>query len=865
MSTIASHLLRRVVASTAAARPEIRKAATSSAAAANNNNGKNSKNSNNSDERWLENFNLLRPCIARDGSVDYSVLDDDDDEGGTLRRRIRNFAKEQRRRYSRLVVDDGDGDGDRDDHGGRSGTADERLRLLTEAGFDFRPSETNKARARGQRRAKAITIPPSGTNAGDGGYVATSREGDDCLRDTDDEEEEDRKREDGAMAVTGAKMTAAKKRKGEATAVTRRRKDERGNATMRAAKKKSDIALEGRDDRGSLSLGQTDDDNDNDDDGRRLQRTIQVLPPRVLAIDNRVLPTPLGDSMARSSFLRYIPDLVRDGLERGVLSSVSTASGALNANVGSSTIVASLGTREASRRVEKVIETKGAGGASVRTSVVPRVSYLFERDDGKAMSDDEQSSWLADLLRPINVEFGGRDGTADDDDDIRRNSDRFNPPCGFAAEDSWSYFGDLVEAIEIKLSRSPKNACSRARPVTLLTTDANLLADASSSSHVSGLEQFWKRIRTAFGNAVSTITIVVVDTTSVMHTMKTIKKCRDSYESTRPFEDKGCTLHATSLPSPLHVIQCLNDIRRRIKELCQSQDVQSTHMTTTPIKLNLEFIEGNTISFLSLLQAWMKESFDQTYSSFWSGVGGAGVQGRLSFDLPETLDGVMCSISLDLQYTLLPTCIHSSATKALVEEMHLFSTLSSSSVEVLQTIPLSSVDSSLIFGVPMSARASLENDICRYNEMKMLARQLWTYLSRNDMALVLLVRPLTKEGLDGTNFASSSCSRYPREQLFLLACEEVVKRQPHALDNESNLDPESFQIIPDKSRQGKSPCNGMLYRYATKSQLLRFGNEDERFEADEEDTTEMSDFYLDYIERSLDTFIKTGLNPLLMG
>ena len=133
-----------VVASTAAARPEIRKAATSSAAAANNNNGKNSKNSNNSDERWLENFNLLRPCIARDGSVDYSVLDDDDDEGGTLRRRIRNFAKEQRRRYSRLVVDDGDGDGDRDDRGGRSGTADERLRLLTEAGFDFRPSETNK-------------------------------------------------------------------------------------------------------------------------------------------------------------------------------------------------------------------------------------------------------------------------------------------------------------------------------------------------------------------------------------------------------------------------------------------------------------------------------------------------------------------------------------------------------------------------------------------------------------------------------------------------------------------------------------------------------------------------------------------------
>jgi hypothetical protein len=168
-------------------------------------------------------------------------------------------------------------------------------------------------------------------------------------------------------------------------------------------------------------------------------------------------------------------------------------------------------------------------------------------------------------------------------------------------------------------------------------------------------------------------------------------------------------------------------------------------------------------------------------------------------------------------------------------------------VEVVQTIPLSSVDSSLIFGVPMSARASFDTDICRYNEMKMLARQLWTYLSRNDVVLVLLVR-LGSE-----------------EQLFLLACEDVVQKQPQALGHESKLDTDSFRIIPDKSRQGKSPCNGMLYRYATKSQLLRFGQERKRSEADEEDATDMSDYYLDYIERSLDTLVKTGLNPLLMG
>jgi hypothetical protein len=101
------------------------------------------------------------------------------------------------------------------------------------------------------------------------------------------------------------------------------------------------------------------------------------------------------------------------------------------------------------------------------------------------------------------------------------------------------------------------------------------------------------------------------------------------------------------------------------------------------------------------------------------------------------------------------------------------------------------------------------------------------------------------------------------EQLFLLACEVVVQKQPQAFDHESNLDSDSFQVIPDKSCQGKSPCNGMLYRYATKSQLLRFGHEENRSEPDEEDA--MSDYYLDYIERSLDTLVKTGLNPLLMG
>jgi hypothetical protein len=107
------------------------------------------------------------------------------------------------------------------------------------------------------------------------------------------------------------------------------------------------------------------------------------------------------------------------------------------------------------------------------------------------------------------------------------------------------------------------------------------------------------------------------------------------------------------------------------------------------------------------------------------------------------------------------------------------------------------------------------------------------------------------------------------EQLFLLVCEEMVQMQPQVLDHESNnLDPDAFEIVPNNNnccRQGKkSPCNGVLYRYATKNQMLRFGNEASRFDAMVEEDTDMSEDYIDIVERSLDTLIKTGLNPLLM-
>jgi len=184
-----------------------------------------------------------------------------------------------------------------------------------------------------------------------------------------------------------------------------------------------------------------------------------------------------------------------------------------------------------------------------------------------------------------------------------------------------------------------------------------------------------------------------------------------------------------SVSNRFEVLRCVNNIRQRIHDLSEAQ-VETT--STAPIDLRLDFMEGGPISFQKLLQKFVKETFSQSYAS-----ASRCVHGRLCFDLPEDLDGNMCSISLDLQYTVLPHSIQALRTLDLVKDMQQITSMTSSSVKVIQAVPLASVDSSLIYGIPMSARAGLENDIDRYNEMKLLVRQLWKYLGRNELALVL--------------------------------------------------------------------------------------------------------------------------------
>ena len=340
---------------------------------------------------------------------------------------------------------------------------------------------------------------------------------------------------------------------------------------------------------------------------------------------------------------------------------------------------------------------------------------------------------------------------------------------------------------------------------------------------------------------------MIVETSSLMHMMNSIKAYNDSTTEgdsmSIDHENYSTDTVSSSLPNRLSIMQAVNDIRERISVLNRAQDVESTR----PVNIQFECMEGNSTAFQFLLQKWTKDSFVQTH---------ADIQGRLCFDLPETLDRTMCQLSLDLQYSVFPYPVNSRATMDLVEDMKNISQLSPSSVEVLQTIPLSMVDAKLIHGVSMLARPAFENDEQRDNEMKALARQLWIYLGRNDLALVLRVRSSDYSNDDG---ATDSLVGGEDDQLFLLVCEENVQKQP-SQDGDGLAS--ALQIQPNT---GIEPCNGVLYRYAIKSQMLHFGKEDEYIGAEEENSKEIDEMYSDYISSALDTLVSTGLNPLLLG
>jgi hypothetical protein len=172
--------------------------------------------------------------------------------------------------------------------------------------------------------------------------------------------------------------------------------------------------------------------------------------------------------------------------------------------------------------------------------------------------------------------------------------------------------------------------------------------------------------------------------------------------------------------------------------------------------------------------------------------------GRLEFDLPETFDGTECKLCFDTAYKVFPTALDTKTFPQLAGDLRLLGQLS---LKALQLVPQSSLDASLLFGIPITLTTGLENDFEKYQTIDALVRSLFAALHERDMALLLQSSSNPTPGNVDENGDGNALSDTPR------------------LFHQRN---ETFVLLPQEfPKSAKTqPHSGLLLRYANDHQLL---------------------------------------------
>jgi hypothetical protein len=351
-----------------------------------------------------------------------------------------------------------------------------------------------------------------------------------------------------------------------------------------------------------------------------------------------------------------------------------------------------------------------------------------------------------------------------------QESSTFFCPTELNATESWIRLEELVNSI---LMETSKGSNTRPVDITIVTNDAAFFVDTNIDSHKSGACHFWNRMRTRFNtNQVKSIHIACfctgVDVLSANATGEfdpsvlsawSTTSCASSVESLELStvkclkEDLSASSspkgEACEVPHRFRIHLCAKAIAEELTSLNTKESNMPDYVSMNPMDIKFSFHDCHMIQFENLLRSWTRETFSTSCP-----------KGRISFDLPETLDGTQCSITLDLSYQMLPFQVNSLATDALVEDMKM---ISNSTFSVVQLVPLDQVDISLIYGVPFVAKAGLEGDIDQYKEIQRLYNELLKYLLTKDCGLVLCSETYGRMG---------AFKDTPEKNLFLLMAQE---------------------------------------------------------------------------------------------
>jgi hypothetical protein len=143
------------------------------------------------------------------------------------------------------------------------------------------------------------------------------------------------------------------------------------------------------------------------------------------------------------------------------------------------------------------------------------------------------------------------------------------------------------------------------------------------------------------------------------------------------------------------MLACIDVLRRKMEDLeyqhlsaisaGQAAASSTTTVMEKRVQVSLERIGSSDLGALTLARRYVRERIGRQNN-------------RISLDLPETLDGSQCTISFDIMYQVCPVSLTSPRMDDLVADLE---ALASSGLEVVQRIPLSSLDARYAFVVDM--------------------------------------------------------------------------------------------------------------------------------------------------------------------
>ena len=350
----------------------------------------------------------------------------------------------------------------------------------------------------------------------------------------------------------------------------------------------------------------------------------------------------------------------------------------------------------------KEAKSKTAGRINQHVMIEPKAALLdigLGENDSRAFWNEFLSS--VPIRPPSNV-------------NNTNNRSAVHAPKRLLASDSWRILGDVIDAITAKsIQDEPKAPLI----ITIITNDVALFTDTNIESHKRAVTRLWDRLRGHFDSGILSSLQIIVFQTGV--------------EALQPSSSmEGAVVDSSEISDPLYiphrlqVVHVAKTVHNLISNLLVREYKRKDGKSRGCLMdVNFEITDLHPIRLQSIIRDWKKEILESSSCT-----------GSISFDLPETLDGTQCSVKLGLSFSIWPYPLNNPMTEIMIQKLKM---MQNAYFEVIQLVPLDSIDLSLVYGVPLVAKAALDGDLEQFREMQKIVRELFRFAWSRDVALAI--------------------------------------------------------------------------------------------------------------------------------